>query len=523
MPGPAVTRGRAIARGRSVRLLAPLLLATVFLLLLGSIASAHAQVISLDPVDGARLPVSPTSVSVTFNEDVTLAPGGLRVIRPDGTLADVGDDEIIGATVSQAIAPLSAGWYVMAWSLISADGHVVHGSATFAAGDADAVARPAAATFASPLEVSLWVTRGIADLMLLMAAGAGVAWCVLAARTRRVRRFWLGVLGIGVAALALWTAIQVADGGTGWLGTEYATASLARLVLLGAGLIVLVARPVHARVAAILVGLALLTIAWGGHTTGSLLTSLTIAVHLVAAITWLGAAPAVALVMWDRSVPDDDARTTVRGFSRLATVALFVVIVGGSASALLLTNGLEGGLTIYVWIVLAKLGVVAIAACMGAFGRRGLATASRDRYRRLFLLDTALLIVVAMLSSALTLVGPHQGHAGHEGHVVTSPRCVMTLTTPATSFGAAFIASPGQPGTNEVLVSGVPATVQGVSVELTHPYAGDVPISVALTQGTAGWTGSTALPFTGTWTATALVRVDTFTEARGSCDFTVTP
>ena len=524
MSGPAVTRGRANEMGRAIRLISPLLLAAYLLLSIGGVAWAHAQVVALDPVDGARLPISPTGVSITFNENVSLAPGGLRVIRSDGSLADVGNDIVQGPSVRQPISHLDDGWYVMAWSMISADGHVVHGTATFAVGDADSAARPAtASTLPSSLELSLFVSRGLADLMLLIAAGAGIAWVILAARTRRVWRFWVGVLAASVLALGAWTAIEAADGGSTWLATEYAFATIVRLVLLAAGLFALMVRPARPRPAATLVGLALLTIAWGGHATGSLLTSLTLAVHLVAAVTWLGAAPAVALVMWDRSVTDDDARATVRGFSRLATVALFVVIGGGSISALLLTNGLEGGLTIYIWIVLAKSGVVGIAAFMGAFGRRGLATASRRRYKRLFLLDTALLIVVATLSSALTLVGPHQGHAGHEGHIVTSPRCSMTLGHPGATFGAAFIADPGTAGPNRLLVSGVPASVQGVTVELLHLYTGGSPVSVALAQEGAGWAGETVLPFTGDWTVTALVRVDTFTEARGTCDITIAP
>jgi copper transport protein len=523
MPGPAATRGRATARERIVRSLATPFLAVLFLLLLPAAASAHAQVVALDPVDGARLPVSPASVSVTFNENVSLAPGGLRVIRSDGSLADFGDEVLAGPKVSQDIVPLSDGWYVLAWSIISADGHVVHGTATFAVGDADAAAQPSASSLPSPLETVLWLTRGLSDLMLLVASGAGIAWVVLAARTRRVRRLWLGVLGTGVVALATWFAIEAVDGGSAWLSTEYAISSMVRLALLAVALALLLLRPARPRGALTAAGLALLTISWGGHATGSLLTSVTLAIHLVAAITWLGAAPAVALVMWDRSVPDDTARQTVGGFSRLATITLFVLIAGGSASALLLTNGLDGGLTLYVWIVLAKLGIVCLAAFMGLFGRRGLATASRARYRRLFLLDTALLIVVAFLSSALTLVGPHVGHADHEGHVITSPRCSMTLGQGSTAFGAAFIADPGTPGTNQLLVSGVPAGVQGVTVELLHQFTNGSPISVTLTTSHHGWAGSAALPFTGDWTVTVFVRVDTFTEARGTCDFTVAP
>src|SRR6185436_11874885 len=60
-----------------------------------------------------------------------------------------------------------------------------------------------------------------------------------------------------------------------------------------------------------------------------------------------------------RRVPDEpDALGVVRGFSRTATVTLLLVVLGGSASALLLTNGLDSGITTYVWIVLAKLAVV---------------------------------------------------------------------------------------------------------------------------------------------------------------------
>ena len=89
---------------------------------------------------------------------------------------------------------------------------------------------------------------------------------------------------------------------------------------------------------------ASVTLAVGGHAAGSPLTSVTLAIHLLAAVTWLGAAPAVALVLWDRS----RRRRRRAGVRCVAsrdwrTVALVVLIAAGSASALLLTNGLESG------------------------------------------------------------------------------------------------------------------------------------------------------------------------------------
>jgi hypothetical protein len=150
----------------------------------------------------------------------------------------------------------------------------------------------------------------------------------------------------------------------------------------------------------------------------------------------------------------------------------------------------------------------------------------RRHYRRLFLLDATLLIVVAALSSALNLVGPHEGMAAHDdmggGMVMTgSPRCTVTLS--GGGGGAAFIADPGTPGTNTLQVIGPEASVQGVSVSLEHPFAGGATIDEPLTSGQSGWEGSAALPFTGTWTATIKVRADEFTEQSGSCEFAIAP
>lgn len=498
-----------------------LLVAWCLSLLLSTVVSAHAGVVATDPMDGARLPGSPASVSVTFSEPVTLAPGGLRVIRPDGTLADSGEEVDTGTTVSQPIEPLSDGWYVMAWSIVSEDGHVVHGSVTFAVGDADAAARPVPSATPSGLEVALWLTRGLADLVLLAGVGALFAWVALGARTRRVARLRTGALVLAVVGIVAWLAVEVSDAGTDWLTTGYALSGLARGALLLAALVLLAVRPARERAALACAALGLATLAVGGHATGSPLASLTLAVHLVAGVTWLGAAPAVALVLWDRGVPDEpDALGVVRRFSRTATVTLFLLVGGGLASTMLLTNGLEAGLTTYVAIVLAKLVAVGVAAVMGALGRRGLgAGAGRGRYRRLFLLDGLLLVVVAGLSAALTLVGPHQGHAGHEGHQMGAPRCTVTLP----SGGVAFVADPGRPGTNLIRVIGPAADVRGVSVALAHAFAGGAATDVELAPDAGAWAGEAALPFTGDWTATVMVRVDSFNEQRASCAFRVSP
>ena len=85
-----------------------------------------------------------------------------------------------------------------------------------------------------------------------------------------------------------------------------------------------------------------------------------------------------------------------------------------------------------------------------------------------------------------------------------------------------MVADPGTPGSNTLTVTGPAATVQGVSCCSRIPRGGAA-LEVPLTSSHHGWTGTAAMPFTGTWTATVLIRVDTFTQASGSCDLTIAP
>ena len=90
MSRPAATRATSCAGRRSRRLsalqavLRPLLLLVALLALAPGGVSAHAQLVSLDPPDGAILAASPAAVTLTFNEQIGLATGGLRVLDGAG-------------------------------------------------------------------------------------------------------------------------------------------------------------------------------------------------------------------------------------------------------------------------------------------------------------------------------------------------------------------------------------------------------------------------------------------------------
>ena len=86
----------------------------------------------------------------------------------------------------------------------------------------------------------------------------------------------------------------------------------------------------------------------------------------------------------------------------------------------------------------------------------------------------------------------------------------------------ALIATPGTAGENHIAVSGVADTALGVTAEFQSHHTGGAPLEVELAAAGGEWQGTLALPFAGPYQVTVIVRVDTFTEAHGSCALEIT-
>ena len=95
-------------------------------------ASAHSELVSSDPVDGAVLDAPPTAVSFTFSED--LLPDFVRLITtsPSGETSDLIVSSVQGPTVT-ADWPLGApgGEWTVSYRVVSQDGHPIEGGITF--------------------------------------------------------------------------------------------------------------------------------------------------------------------------------------------------------------------------------------------------------------------------------------------------------------------------------------------------------------------------------------------------------
>lgn len=112
-------------------LLLSILTTAVLALGLAAPASAHSELISSSPEDGAELEQAPAEIVLEFNEDIEPIGTEVAVVDPEGTPVSEGEVAVEGAVVTQAITGGAAGAYTVTWRAVSADGHPITGEYTF--------------------------------------------------------------------------------------------------------------------------------------------------------------------------------------------------------------------------------------------------------------------------------------------------------------------------------------------------------------------------------------------------------
>ncbi|MGB7979206.1 MAG: copper resistance CopC family protein [Candidatus Nanopelagicales bacterium] len=129
-----------------------LILAVLAGLLVAGPAHAHSDLRSSDPVDGSSLAAAPAQVSFTFNERLLAQGNAITVTEvASGQRLSMGAPEVDGETVTVAWPAVSpAGEYRAAYRVVSADGHPINGTITFAVAPAAGSAAPAATASPAP-------------------------------------------------------------------------------------------------------------------------------------------------------------------------------------------------------------------------------------------------------------------------------------------------------------------------------------------------------------------------------------
>jgi copper resistance protein C len=124
--------------------IAGVVLLWMLLVALGSPAHAHTTLVSSTPADGTQLDAPPSTIELIFSEPVDPRLVTVVVSGSDGAQWQDGTPGVAEAVVSQAVRPLvDGGDYMVAYRVVSADGHPVTGQVRFSVSPAAPIATPA--------------------------------------------------------------------------------------------------------------------------------------------------------------------------------------------------------------------------------------------------------------------------------------------------------------------------------------------------------------------------------------------
>jgi copper transport protein len=473
-------------------------------------ASAHAVLLRTDPSPQTTVKSPPAAVRLQFSEAVEVAFGAVRVFDVDGKRVDKGKIQTAQGRREVVVpASLPGGTYTVTWRVVSADGHPVHGGFQFYVGAPSTISAVAVKGDSGAGRVVGWgygAVRFTWYAALLAVIGlvvmrrfvwtpavraAGLADSEAAARFRR--RFnrtlpwawrvllvaWLATLVFQAASIS---GLGLADSARpGVLGDVLGT-GFGRAWLAGLGFTLLAGLPVTgltrrdglfgARpqtwlsvLAASAAGLALASANIGHAATEShpRVGVPSVAVHLLAVSVWVGglaALVALGAAAWSAVPPDDRnglVRQVVPRFSRLALVAVAIVVATGTVNALLdLASVSDLWHTTYGRVLSTKIVLLAVALAFGAWhlrvvprrlaGAADRAAAASWSFRRSSTVEVVVLAAVVAFASALVALVPGRSLA-------LQARGPVNQEQRAGGYTVQLFIDPSAPGPNEIHVT----------------------------------------------------------------------
>ena len=398
--------------GRLARLCVVPALAGIILVATAAPAWAHAVLKSTDPPKDGVAATSPRDLSLTFNENVEVSFGAIRVYTCGGQRITTGTPRHSPATdrtVVVSIPKLAPGVYLVAWRVISADSHPVDGSYSFRIGPGPAPSVNGCATeTTAKSSVTVGTLFGVAragvfaglalliggTVFLLLIAGGSSA-----ARSTR-RATWSGwvVLALSTVAAVMLQGPYAAGTGIGdavkWsvvhdvLQTRFGHVTEVRLLLLVGALALLAflgridrrrRAPLWWTIAAAIVAIGLAsTPGYAGHAATGDFTIFAVpldTIHVLAMSVWLGGLVVLLLAAFGGGF-SGGLRRALTTFSRLAFWCVVVLVLSGLFASWRQVGFAVRGYTStsYGHLLLIKLAVVVALI--------GLATVSRSIVRK---------------------------------------------------------------------------------------------------------------------------------------------
>jgi copper transport protein len=528
------------------------LLACGLTLAVAGSSSAHAQLESTSPQQGAKLDATPQQVSITFSENITPASGGIRVLNAQQKRFDVGGADANGPVMSTNVTSLPDGAYVVVWQAVSADGHPISGSYTFQVGQVDEGSgqqilngigeSTLAASSVNRLVQSL---LRLSRFVLFAAAGLLVGASVwrLAGLPNGVGR-WINVARIvalvsGVANLFLDGPYVEGRSLSAVTDFSLATGSLGRITvraLVGAAVVAAflasalnrsthvpadsshsadsagaaaasdvlsVPQRVELVVAAVLVSVLL---AAGGHgAAGDLVVVavLVVAVHILAASTWVGGLVLLAGGLAAKQI----TQPVLRRWSTLAQISVGSLLVSGMFNTWRQVGSVDAlKSTHYGRLLMSKLLLILAMIGLGAWHRRRINQDVERSIRRSVLFEVVLGVAVLSVSSWLSSTVPAKA-------ALVRP---ISLRVATTSTNTEITISPAKQGKNVIHLyafdkNGRTTPIVDAAFVLTHVGTGTI-LDVSTIAAGRGHQQALAVdfPYAGLWRVETKIYVTDF-------------
>ncbi len=553
MPGRGVRRTRAVIAGFVLGFVGVLAAPA-------SPASAHAVLVGTSPAQGSVIQTAPSQVVLTFTEGVTPIRDKVRVIAPDGSRADSGDERASGTQLIIALRPDGGrGTYLVTYRVLSADSHPVAGAFTYSVGAPSPGGPPTAAdgdAATSPFITATFpIVRWIGYVGLLLLVGAvlvlALLWPQRLDRRGPVRMIWLGVALVAVATLLelAWQVPYITGRGPGdiegadireVLGSQYGAAHLVRLGVLAAALILV--RPIVAGkgwgadrvLLAVLGTIGVATWSVSGHPSASSVPMVTVVadmIHISSMSVWIGGLVMLAVFLLPRATAME-LSTIVPVWSRWATYAVSALVLTGVAQALVQAGSVEALVgTRYGWILITKLSLVGAVLLIASFSRRlvapiaggGEGGASR-RLRAIVVAEAAVSAFILATTAVLVQTTPARSQLAES----TAPTVQSALLRDEL-FILTLDVRPAKVGINEVHLyattpDGQPSHVEQWLVRASMPAQGIEPIDASTLPITPDHAiGQIGLPTAGTWTFSFTLRTSEIDQSTVTTDIMIRP
>jgi copper transport protein len=527
-------------RIRPARAAALAVLGAFVLLLLGApAASAHATLVSTSPTRGSEVTAPPVEVLLRFSEPVAVDRRSVTVQDPFGFRIDYGEPDYPGGDLSlvriRLRGPLARQSYLVVWRVVSADGHPAEGSFTFGYG---VPARPATdpGDLSDPVLVGLHGLARWAGLAGTTVLAGGAFFVVLLWRPgwerRPVRRLLVAAWAVSVASTLALLVLQ------GPYGASLRLADVTDPGLLGLTLGTLVGKLFVLRLVALLgafavwwqgrrrsaapgrwdvAGLALLaaeSFSFAGHQGQGTLAPVTATVdaaHLLAAAVWIGGLVVlvigllpVAAASWQ----GDDVPAVLRRWSRVAMVAVAVLVVTGTVQAWR-GVGAWGAVTstAYGRLVLLKVGLLVVVLAGAELSRRAVrvlvpaAPPGLARLRLSVAAEAGLLAVVLGVTAALVATVP-----GWQAYAPSYAATAVARGATGDVVQVRVVVDPVRLGNQTISVGatrpdGTAVPLTGLAASLTQPQLGLGPVAAqGRTTGPGRAEALVTVPDPGRWT-----------------------